>query len=89
MRVDRSVWACKERVSQPERVEAVERSPGCLCGDGAVCDGLSSIGVAQWNYDYSLAKIPELEVWLKKYDVDVAIPNCVQNICVTRYQITC
>ena len=115
-RVDRSLWTCRECVSQRARVEASERAaevPGRLCGGGGrrgggdggdggggggggggcrgggdggdgdgggggggggvLRDGLPSIKVAQWNCDHLQAKIPELEVWLRKNDVDVAL----------------
>ncbi|MEL7520225.1 MAG: endonuclease/exonuclease/phosphatase family protein, partial [Cyanobacteria bacterium J06553_1] len=35
--------------------------------------GPQSIIVAQWNCDHFSSKIPELEVWLRRNDVDVAV----------------
>ena len=75
-RVDRNDWACSECVSQRVRVEMRERAArmtGRLCGSGVASEGLPSIRVAQWNCDHLQAKIPELEVWLRKHDVDVAM----------------
>ena len=75
-RVDRSDWKCRECVVQRMRVEASERAAeedGVLRGVKNVGSGHPAITVAQWNCDHLRAKIPELEVWLRKYDVDVAL----------------
>ena len=71
--VDRSDWRCAECVDQlRERddarndVEVEVPAPGGREGGGSIC-------VMQWNCDHLSSRIPELEVWLKKHDVDVAV----------------
>ena len=74
-RVNRSDWVCKECVAQRERVETKERTEEVpvRLSDNVTREGPPTITVVQWNCDHLRAKIPELEVWLRKYDVDVML----------------
>ena len=71
--VNREEWDCTACVQQQREAT---RDP--MAGDrvplmGAAVRGMAGLVVAQWNCDHLAAKIPQLEVWLRKYDVDVAV----------------
>ena len=70
--VDRSAWECDACSRQRREKEGDEGREGVLTGvrrEG----GSQSITVMQWNCDHLSSKIPELEVWLERNDVDVAV----------------
>ena len=69
--VDRSVWECDACVKQRGEREVTQGSVEPL-GD-RTGGGPQSIVIMQWNCDHFSSKIPELEVWLRRNDVDVAV----------------
>lgn len=70
---DRSAWECAACVSQRgEREREGDRgvpAPASV----PTGQGPQSITVMQWNCDHLASKVPELEVWLRKNDVDVVV----------------
>ena len=69
--VDRSCWECAACLRQRREREDVTGSDVPL---GDRTGGMpQSIVIMQWNCDHFSSKIPELEVWLQRNDVDVAV----------------
>ena len=71
--IDRSTWECVACVKQRrerERDRTVGSDEPLRSRTG---DGPGSIVAMQWNCDHLSSKIPELEGWLCKNDVDVAM----------------
>ena len=72
--VDRSAWKCVACVRQErERDDDARNDEGVPAGVRTGEEGSRSIVVMQWNCDHLSSRIPELEVWLRKNDVDVAV----------------
>ena len=72
-RVSRNTWQCRECWEQKERLSrnVGSQAQGSRQGDGG--DPERSLVVAQWNCNHLRTKIPELEVWLRENEVDVAV----------------
>ena len=90
--IDRSVWECAAcRVQSRER----EDDQGSVVEPAVVAGGevAGSITVMQWNCDHLSSRIPELEVWLRKNDVDVAVVQETKlrgedgDVCVSGYEM--
>lgn len=71
--VDRSVWECVACMRQKEEREGQQGSDGSVPASVPRVPGSHSVAVMQWNCDHLPLKVPELEVWLRKNDVDVAV----------------
>ena len=72
--VDRNAWKCVACVKQEgERDDAARNDDSVPARVRGGEEGSRSIVVMQWNCDHLSSRIPELEVWLRKNDVDVAV----------------
>ena len=72
--VDRSTWQCVACVRQVrERGEVEESGAAAELPVSGGRGGDGPIRVMQWNCDHLSTRIPELEVWLRRHEVDVAV----------------
>jgi len=71
--VRREVWKC-DVCFKSERCTAGARVDGMYARSGLSeeTDG-GTLRVVQWNVDHLMAKVPELEVWLRERSIDVAL----------------